>query len=209
MIGNSAAALLGLPLLQKLQQERRRHQRVKVSLLGRYMLADRREFPCQTIDMSPGGVALFAPVKANVGDRVVAYIDQIGRIEGPVARHIENGFAMSWSASMAKREKLAEQLTWLANRHALRMPEDRRHERIVPRMTRTSAKMPDGTLINAKIIDVSLSGVAVQAAVQTAIGMTVSIGQTQGKVVRIFDGGFAIEFMRLLPEATFSDMVRL
>ena len=76
-------------------------------------------------------------------------------------------------------------------------------------MTRTSVKMPDGTLINAKIIDVSLSGVAVQAAVQTAIGMTVSIGQTQGKVVRIFDGGFAIEFMRLLPEATYSDMVRL
>lgn len=31
----------------------RRHQRVKVSLLGRYMLSDRREYPCQTVDMSP------------------------------------------------------------------------------------------------------------------------------------------------------------
>src|SRR4051794_4260817 len=31
--------------------ERRRFQRVKVHLLGRYMLPDRREFPCQIINM--------------------------------------------------------------------------------------------------------------------------------------------------------------
>ena len=36
-----------------LSQERRRFQRVRVNLLGRYMLADRREFPCQVTDMSP------------------------------------------------------------------------------------------------------------------------------------------------------------
>jgi hypothetical protein len=34
-------------------EERRRFQRVKVHLLGRYMLPDRREFPCQIINMSP------------------------------------------------------------------------------------------------------------------------------------------------------------
>jgi hypothetical protein len=34
-------------------EERRRFQRVKVHLLGRYMLPDRREFPCQVINMSP------------------------------------------------------------------------------------------------------------------------------------------------------------
>ena len=32
----------------------RRFQRVNVSILGRYMLADRREFPCQVLSMSPG-----------------------------------------------------------------------------------------------------------------------------------------------------------
>jgi hypothetical protein len=30
-------------------EERRRFQRVRVHLLGRYMLPDRREFPCQVI----------------------------------------------------------------------------------------------------------------------------------------------------------------
>ena len=40
-----------------LSEERRRFQRVRVNLLGRYMLADRREFPCQVANMSPGGMA--------------------------------------------------------------------------------------------------------------------------------------------------------
>ena len=55
--------------LHALSHERRRHQRVKVSLLGRYMLADRREFPCQVVDMSPGGMAVIAPVVGKIGDR--------------------------------------------------------------------------------------------------------------------------------------------
>ena len=50
-----------------LSQERRRFQRVRVNLLGRYMLADRREFPCQVTDMSPGGMALIAPVARQGG----------------------------------------------------------------------------------------------------------------------------------------------
>jgi hypothetical protein len=53
-------------------EERRRFQRVKIHLLGRYMLPDRREFPCQIINMSPGGLALLAPGIGNVGDRVIA-----------------------------------------------------------------------------------------------------------------------------------------
>ena len=49
----------------------RRHQRVQVSLLGRYMLADRREYPCQTVDMSPGGVRLTCAVLGELDERVV------------------------------------------------------------------------------------------------------------------------------------------
>jgi len=72
-------------------EERRRHQRVRVNLLGRYMLADRREFPCQVVNMSPGGMALIAPVSGNVGDRVIAYVDHLGRLEGHIARTKDGG----------------------------------------------------------------------------------------------------------------------
>ena len=76
-------------------EERRRFQRVKVHLLGRYMLPDRREFPCQIINMSPGGLALLAPGIGNVGDRVIAYLDHIGRGEGKITR-MEEEMALSY-----------------------------------------------------------------------------------------------------------------
>ena len=190
-------------------RDRRRHQRVKVSLLGRYMLRDRREFPCQTIDMSPGGVLLFAPVRAEIGERVIVYLDQLGRIEGTVARHVDNGFALAVNVPKMKREKLADQLTWLANRHALGMLEDRRHERIAPRNIRSTVRMPDGREHLAKIIDISLSGAAVTVDVRPPMGSIITIGRTQGRIVRHFDSGIAVEFLRLLPLETFDENTTL
>jgi hypothetical protein len=117
---------MALPLpkdrLRALGEERRRFQRVRVDLLGRYMLPDRREFPCQVVNMSPGGIALIAPVSGQPGERVIAYVDHLGRLEGHVARIFQNGFAMTIAATPRKRDKLAAQLTWLANRHILGLP---------------------------------------------------------------------------------------
>ena len=189
--------------------EQRRHQRVKVNILGRYMLADKREFPCQTLDMSVGGVSLFAPVRGELGERVVVYLDQLGRIEGVIARLTKNGFTLSMSLPLMKREKLAEQLTWLINRDALGMEEDRRHERVTPRATRTVLRLPDGETYPVKIIDISLSGVAVTADTQPGLGSAVIIGQTSGIVVRHFNGGIAVEFSRPIPDEKFNDNVTL
>jgi hypothetical protein len=50
-------------------------------------------------------------------------------LEGKIARYFQNGFAMTIGRPR-KRDKLAAQLTWLANRHILNLPEDRRHGRI-------------------------------------------------------------------------------
>ena len=144
-------------------EERRRFQRVKIHLLGRYMLPDRREFPCQIINMSPGGLALLAPGIGNVGDRVIAYLDHIGRVEGKITRIIDNGFAMTVGATARKRDKLAAQLTWLANRDILNLPEDRRHDRIVPRNPIALLTLEDGTKMTCRIIDMSLSGAAIAA----------------------------------------------
>src|SRR5665811_2332468 len=111
-----------------LAEERRRHQRVKVNLLGRYMLADRREFPCQVVNMSPGGIALVAPVSGDPGERVIAYVDHLGRLEGKIARLLDTGFAMTVEATLRKRDKLAAQLTWLANRN---IPRSRHNPKIL------------------------------------------------------------------------------
>src|SRR5690349_315819 len=151
-------------------EERRRFQRVKVHLLGRYMLADRREFPCQVINMSPGGLAMLAPGIGNVGERVVAYLDHIGRVEGKITRLLDNGFAMTVGATPRKRDKLAAQLTWLANRDILNLPEDRRHDRIAPRNPMGVLRMENGSQMPCRILDLSLSGAAVAAEIRPAVG---------------------------------------
>ena len=194
---------MALPLqkvrILPLSEERRRFQRVKVNLLGRYMLADRREFPCQVINMSPGGMALVAPVVGQAGERVIAYVDHVGRLEGVIARLIENGFAMTIGATVRKRDKLAAQLTWLANRQILNLPEDRRHGRITPRNPMARLILPNGLNLTCRVIDMSQSGAAVSIATDQRpdVGALITIGKTTGRVVRHLEDGFAIEFTRL------------
>jgi hypothetical protein len=178
-------------------EERRRFQRVRVNLLGRYMLEDRREFPCQVIDMSPGGMAIVAPVSGQPGERVVAYVDHVGRLEGRIARTNDNGFVMTVTATPRKRDKLAAQLTWLANRDILNLAEDRRHGRLTPKKPVTQVVLPNGTNITCRIIDASLSGAAVATQERPPVGTLIGIGKLQGRIVRHIEEGFAIEFTRL------------
>ena len=193
------AAPLTQPMTLPLAEERRRHQRVKVDLLGRYMLADRREYPCQVINMSPGGIAMVAPVVGNPGDRVIAYVDHLGRLEGKIARLIDNGFAMTVEATLRKRDKLAAQLTWLANQHMLNLPEDRRHGRFIPKKAMARLILPNGNNVACRIIDVSELGaaIAISPELRPTIGSMVTIGKTLGRAVRHIDEGFAVEFTRL------------
>ena len=128
--------------------ERRHDQRVEVRLLGRFMRSDRKEFDCESIDASPNGIAFSSDAGVQPGERIVAYLNQIGRVEGRVARIFPGGFAIQMNVPPAKRDKLATQLAWLANRQALGLPEDRRHERIAPRDRYTILQLSERTRIH-------------------------------------------------------------
>ena len=171
-----------------------RFQRVKVSILGRYMLADRREFPCQIIDMSPGDAVMIAPVAGVVGERVIAYLDEIGRIEGPIVQQVDGGFVMQVKSTPRKRDKLAAQLTWLANKDVLNLPEDRRHERVVPDNRHSTIMLEDGRRYSCKIIDISLSGAAIEIDVRPAAGTPLTVGRMRARVTRHFENGVGVEF---------------
>jgi hypothetical protein len=189
-----------LAALRSAPPERRRNHRVDVEVFGRYMLQSRQDFPCKTIDISPGGILICAPVYGAIGERVIAYLDHLGRLEGTITRHVPDGFAMSVSATTRKKSKVAAQLTWLANRKALGLPEDRRHERITPKNTRGMLRFSDGHEMAVRIIDISMSGAAFSADERPAIGTMLTLGAIPGRVVRSFDGGTAMEFLRPLTD---------
>jgi hypothetical protein len=106
---------------------------------------------------------------------------------------------MTISATLRKRDKLAAQLTWLANRQILNLPEDRRHGRFAPRNPMARLVLPNGTNVACRVIDLSQSGAAIGISgdLRPPIGVVVTVGKAQGRVVRHIDDGFAIEFMRL------------
>ncbi|MBN9073894.1 MAG: PilZ domain-containing protein [Rhizobiales bacterium] len=176
------------------RQERRKFQRVKIKVYGRFMLEDRSEHSCNVVDMSPGSVSIRSDASGMPGERVIAYLDHIGRVEGVVTRRFHDGFAMTVVASERKRDKIAAQLTWLANKHELDLPEDRRHERTTPRNPMSVLHLSDGRQYPCRIIDLSLSGAAVEIDVRPALGVQVVLGSMRGQVVRHFDEGIAIEF---------------
>lgn len=169
-------------------------QRVRVSVLGRYMLADRSEFPCQILEMSPGDALVIAPVSGLEGEKVIAYVDHVGRIEGTIQSQVDGGFLMDIAASPRKRDKMAAQLTWLANKDILNLPEDRRHERVVPDIRHSTVVLDDGRRYNCKIIDISLSGAAIELDVRPAMGTPITLGRMRARVIRHFQNGVAVEF---------------
>ena len=161
------------------------------------------------MDISPGGLSLVTPVRGFVGERIVIYLEHLGRIEGQIVRHTDLGLALSISATIRKREKLAAQLTWLANRQSLGLPEDRRHERIVPRHTAVAVMIPAKGEVAGRLIDVSLTGAALSLVERPPLGTVVTLGRTPGRVVRHFEGGIAVEFLLPLSPDVFDEGVLL
>ena len=188
-------------------QDMRSFQAVSVNLQGRLMLENFDEFDCIVVDMSPGDATFSCVGRPETGERIVAYVDHIGRIEGVVRQLIAGGFVLAIHASERKREKLASQLTWIANKHELGLPEDRRHDRLTPRSTRTEMTLEDGSRYSCRLMDLSLSGAAVDVEYRPPLGTPVKLGNMRGRVVRHFLEGVAIEFLSLQSRETLREFL--
>lgn len=189
------------------RMDQRTFQRVPINMQGRLMLADYDEFECMVIDMSPGDMYVTCHGKPRANEKVIAYIDHLGRIEGNVITVDSRGFNMSINATDRKREKLAAQLTWLANKHELGLPEDRRHDRLTPKNVAVELTLDDDTVYSCRIMDLSLSGAAIDIELRPALGMAVRLGNMRGRVVRHFMEGVAIEFLSLQSRDTLREFL--
>jgi len=185
--------------------DKRLHRRVGISLAGRYMLANRQEYRCRTMDISVGGLSIRGYEKGNIGDTIILYIDEIGRIEGKIVRHIEKGFAISFSPSPAKRQRLLEKLTWLMNKDLIEGDETRRFTRLQPSVSETKFYLPDGRAYPCKILDMSMSGASIEIDIIPAVGADITLGKMKGRVIRHHDTGIAVEFSDVEDTSTLAD----
>jgi hypothetical protein len=181
-------------VLSRIVPDRRRHKRISVTLLGRFMRESKEEHPCKLIDISAGGAAVMSPVAIPEGERVVAYFDHIGGIEGFVVRTFDGGFAIKINATRHKREKLAAQLTWLANRSEL-IADGRRHDRVTPKNGDSTLQLAEGIALTCRVLDVSISGASIATPARPEIGTEIVLGKLRARVVRHHPQGFGVQFI--------------
>jgi hypothetical protein len=197
------------PFTANVPKERRRFQRVDLALSGRYMLCNRHEYPCWTINISPGGIAVIGLEKGMVGERVVADFNHIGRIEGMIARNFDKCFALALQIGSSKTEKIAQVLAWLVNRQTNGKPDRRAQVRVKPYRRRMTLTTPDGNRYPGTMIDASIIGAALSTDVLPPVGTPILVGGTPGHVVRHFETGIAVKFDEKLPAKTFDASTRL
>jgi hypothetical protein len=187
--------------------ERRQEIRVVVRVAGRFSLAsrrdrngDRRQFACRAVNMSQTSMMLASPVSGPVGEQVIAYFAEFGTIQGSVSRVLDGGFVMRIIANTDERSRLLRKLIWLEQNKNNDVPDVRNHKRIVPREPISTLTFSDGSMLGCFVIDMSASGAAVSADIVPEIGSAVAVGKIDGRVVRHFAEGFAVEFQN--PQST-------
>lgn len=209
-ITSAVVQAMGVNLLQSIRHfSSNSHPRVQVSLRGRYMLKSNEEYPCHTFEMSVGDISIFAPVKAMPGEKVVLYLNELGRFVGTATEATECGFEMMFNLSPKKRDRLADQLTWFANRFALELADQRRHERFTPLMELAVLRLSAYEEHIVRIQSLSLSGAAILTDERPDVGVRVLIGRTPATVVRHFGDGIACEFVRHFRPGEIDETTRL
>jgi PilZ domain len=198
--------------LFRMNAEKRNIPRVSIAIGGRFMRENRTEFGCTATEASVQAIRVETDVVCDIGEKIIGYFYTIGRIEGHVSRLTGNGFILEIVSTVPKRDKLANQFAWLANRSILNLPEDRRHDRIVPRnpaVVVRNLSAPQAILLNGHLIDISRSGAAVSVQGPFRMNDEVVLGTMTGRVVRAFEGGIAVEFYSSIPNSLFDETIRL
>lgn len=177
------------------KKDQRRYRRISLNLPARIVVNAVDENEARLVNISPGDMALITDAKAVVGDAIVVHIKGLDIIEGTVARIFPDGVAISFLLSKSRKAVLTEKLMLLANPG---FSHDLNDQRAEPRHgasnARTVCRLPDGTSLFVKIVNMSVSGAAVDAPRRPPIGSSILIGRQRGVIVRHTPRGFVVVY---------------
>jgi len=154
-----------------------------------------RTFACRTTRVSPFRMLLDVPVVGRVGDRLTSYFREFGKFDGHISDTVHGGMLLELEMTRAERARLADKLVWLERKQQDPTIRDaRKNARYVPNSPHSALTLADGSIVPCFVIDASMSGAAVSSEVQPEIGTPLAVGSCVGRVVRLFEEGFAIKF---------------
>lgn len=177
-------------------------------LFARFMLPDTTEHACQVIDLTVDGAVFLTNFVPVGGLQLVAYIDEIGRVEALSSEPAAGGFAVVFPHTGTRRERFAARLEWFRSKNAIPGAELRRHTRFEPADTKSHITLPDGRIYPCEVIDISLSGAALKVDVMPSLGTYIMLGKMRGRIVRYLENGIAMEFVKALENTQLTEHVR-
>jgi hypothetical protein len=155
-----------------------------------------RTLACRTTRVSPFRMIVDVPVVGRVGDRITSYFGEFGEFEGNISDTKQGRILLELEMTPEKREWMADKLSWLEKKQRdASIQDSRKHARYIPQVSHTTLTLADGRVTTCFIIDVSPAGVAVSSEMQPPLGMPLAVGSCVGRVVRIFETGFAVKFV--------------
>jgi PilZ domain len=166
-----------------------------------------RTLACRSTRVSPYRMIVDVPVVGRIGDRITSHFGEFGEFEGSISDTKNGSILLELEMSEERRQWMADKLAWLEKTRRDPLIQDARQDaRFVPKVSHTTLTMADGKVGTCFIIDVSATGVAVSSEAQPALGTPLAVGSLIGRVVRIFETGFAVRFVE---KQTLKDLSRL
>jgi len=180
--------------MQSTVTDRRTYRRIRLPLDARFLLNDEREFPAKLRTISAGEAVIDCEAPVKRGDKVILYIDHIGRMEGIVKATASKAIRVYFDVRRSRRARMADTLIRLVNRGTHDF-ERRRAIRI--RQNRAAkAELEDGSTVDCRILDISVTGASVAINPRPDIGRVMIIGKMRGRVVRHHESGIGLEFIK-------------
>ena len=179
--------------------DRRMWQRIPANFPLVFLNEAQQEFPGKISNISAGGLCFLTKNPPSMGEFIICYVEKIGRISGTVVRRQNHLVCVRADTAASKRDKLADLLTYIANKDKYQLDEARRAPRESTGQTgRTIVETEDGRICRCMITDMSFVGAALTTKdARPLIGEVVKVGQQRGRIARYFDkDGFAVDFTR-------------
>jgi hypothetical protein len=166
-------------------------------IFGRFMLPDMTEHPCQVVDVTLEGATFMSNHVPPIGQPLVAYLEEIGRVEVVSSAEVQGGFRVDYTLQGPRLERLQQRINLLRSKDG-EASDSRRHARYEPTEKVSQISLPDGRVYNCEVLDISISGAAIKTEVMPSVGTFLMLGKMRGRVVRYIDQGVAIEFVKQL-----------
>ena len=179
-------------------------------LIGRVLIAGRAEQRCRVVFVASDAVVVSTEAIGRPGQDAICYLEAIGAIQGRIGKADATGFTLHLIGNEVRSSRVTARVMWQAERQRQSI-EQRTDPRIVPHHRTVAIRLPDCSVVQGQIENLSKSGALIGfvSQVPLEIGSSVTVGKRYATVVRFEAGMIAVRFRLPYCDATFNPSVVL